>query len=191
MQIDRIFINFVAKDQLDLDNDTISNFCLEKIKNNSTDVSQSRLLDYTQCAELKPLYDTIEEKLAELHTQFNFSKHTKFVINDTWCTLDTAPNTSAIHNHGSNMFSVVYYPHAPENCPPIEFLNPNPVKFVIDYDWMIEDYNNFNSSMIGIVPKTGMLLIFPSWLLHYVRKIDTTETGNRISIATDTKLVMK
>mgnify|MGYP003124782709 FL=1 len=55
----------------------------------------------------------------------------------------------------------------------------------LEYDWnktkMIE-HMEYNSALYNFVPKEGQLLLFPSWVEHFV-KPNLNKTQERISIA--------
>jgi hypothetical protein len=53
-------------------------------------------------------------------------------------------------------------------------------QYVMDPD-IIDQYNKFTSTDMSVVPSPGKLVLFPSWLVHYVENnLDDTD---RISIA--------
>ena len=45
----------------------------------------------------------------------------------------------------------------------------------------IDDYNKFTSTDMSVTPSPGKLVIFPSWLVHYVQ--NNLDNSDRISIA--------
>jgi uncharacterized protein (TIGR02466 family) len=46
---------------------------------------------------------------------------------------------------------------------------------------MIKEQNSFTQSVVSVQPKTGSLIIFPSWLMHYV--VPNENKDDRISLA--------
>ena len=84
------------------------------------------------------------------------------------------------HTHPDCLWSAVYYLQAEHTDAPICFLNKN----IIDTGWGMgvkSVKTEFNSNQVSVQPETGMLLIFPSYLLH---KVDQQKTDNeRIMIA--------
>ena len=80
------------------------------------------------------------------------------------------------------MISGVYYLKAPKNCGNLVFRHPSPC---IEYDWSknkLTENIEYNSGLYNFVPKEGQLLLFPSWLEHFVRP-NLNKTQERISIA--------
>jgi ectoine hydroxylase-related dioxygenase (phytanoyl-CoA dioxygenase family) len=50
----------------------------------------------------------------------------------------------------------------------------------------VKEFNAFTAARQSVPPKTGMLLIFPSWLVHNVTRNNSGE--DRISFAFDVKV---
>ena len=51
---------------------------------------------------------------------------------------------------------------------------------------MVEQWNNYNSFTLNIIPKTGKVVIFPGYLIHYVKQGDWNK--KRVSIAFNYKV---
>ena len=66
------------------------------------------------------------------------------------------------HSHGRSSLSGVYYIRANENAGEILFKNPNPYVYNIEF---IEDGYK-STTEFYIKPKTGLLILFPSYLTH-------------------------
>ena len=91
---------------------------------------------------------------------------------------------NALHTHGGEDFSLVYYIQVPQNSGAIVFETP-----VLHLRTSELKYNNqpfFNSPEIRYVPKKYDLIIFPSWLAHSVESNKSDE--DRISLAWNTKI---
>ena len=58
-------------------------------------------------------------------------------------------------------------------------------QYVINSD-IINEYNKFTSADISVEPELGKLIIFPSWLVHYVQ--NNLDDSDRISIAFNIEL---
>jgi uncharacterized protein (TIGR02466 family) len=80
------------------------------------------------------------------------------------------------HTHSNNILSGVYYLHS--KCEsPIQFFDPRPQASVLHPN--IKHTNFENSGMLSFRNDTGIGLMFPSWLQHWV----PPTTDNRISIS--------
>ena len=77
-----------------------------------------------------------------------------------------------LHSHPGSVISGVYYIRADESSPPIVFKDPRPYYKYMYYDTIFEEGRDPKSYSLFpeyvVKPKTGMLLLFPSWLEHEV-----------------------
>ncbi len=113
----------------------------------------------------KHIVEAIRMTVLRLAPKFDFNAvHLHF---DGWINVNPPGAFNAPHTHsGSNSrLSGTYYVNIPPNSPPqsglFQFLDPRPYPARIDGAACFED--RFN-----IRPKTGMLMIFPSFLYHWV-----------------------
>lgn len=99
--------------------------------------------------------------------------------NYAWMNVANAGDWQEFHAHNANVFSAVYYVSAPAGSGRIVFEDPKePDMFPLK---SIRGKNQLSFSRINYTPKTGMLLIFRSYLRHLVEP--GTNTEPRISIA--------
>jgi len=98
-------------------------------------------------------------------------------IEQSW--LNTFDNNQLIglHEHGyqPNTISGVYYHKAPKNCGRLILKNYNP--FVVSFPHQSKDFFN----LVNIEPEEGLIIFFPSWLMHKVEPNKTKET--RVSLS--------
>jgi uncharacterized protein (TIGR02466 family) len=99
-----------------------------------------------------------------------------FKLTESWFNFYQANDFQYDHTHPHSRLSGVYYYHASEKDGKIRFQNPNPYM----------QFGGFPSDRIPIdavtyKPKTGRIILFPSWLVHRVNINETT--GERISVA--------
>ena len=191
MHIQPIFTNFLAIEMLDLDNKSIEDYCL-KLQSTSAgrQVSnaggwQSSDLELT-ATELKPLVDAVVERFNTLHEHYGFTSTMHQEISNAWANINQKGDYNLPHTHAGNFFSAVYYVKCDEQSGPIEFMSPLASHaHTIDGD-MIQEFNEFNSNSWNVAPHAGKLIIFPSWLVHYVHANASDNT--RISIAFNSKI---
>lgn len=101
-----------------------------------------------------------------------------------WININKKESFNALHTHGGEDFSLIYYIQVPQNSGAIVFETP-----VLHLRTSELKYNNqpfFNSPEIRYVPKKYDLIIFPSWLAHSVESNKSDE--DRISLAWNTKI---
>ena len=127
------------------------------------------------------IYDTLTDKILE-YSKNVFDKlelkYDSFKITDMWSNVLKPGETHRPHTHSNNMLSGVYYVDAVKTSG-IIFTDPRPQAGVIqpDVNKQILD----NASIVKYDSATNRMILFPSWLQHYVPVNETNK--NRISIA--------
>jgi|TARA_R110000824_G_scaffold401537_2_gene612818 uncharacterized protein (TIGR02466 family) len=111
---------------------------------------------------------------------------------DPWLNVNRKGNFNPPHVHPGNDYSGCYYASFPENSGLIHFLDPRPQhrfsspnpKSKENENWYLSD-NPYDTSLFTHKIKEGKVVIFPSWLTHYV---DPNPTDSlRISIPFNAK----
>jgi uncharacterized protein (TIGR02466 family) len=188
MKIQPIFSNFIATDFLNIDNDLLAVYCKKQYQEqkiiNPTAPCGFDLLD----PAIKLIADKFTEKLNEVHNQLGFVKGSKQEIAKAWINVNSNPYIDAAHNHPGWFFVGVYYVKADPASGRITYLNPNSGMVATILPGMVENGNIFNCSDFNQPPIPGTLVIFPSWLMHYVTQ--NTGESERISIAFNSRIIM-
>ena len=98
-------------------------------------------------------------------------------INSSWLNIVEHEQVIGFHEHGyqPNMFSGCYYHKVPQGSGDIQFKSPNP--FAVSFPHQTSKYTN----VINIEVGEGMLLFFPSWLMHKV--LPNKSNDPRITLA--------
>ena len=113
---------------------------------------------------------------------------------DPWLNINSKGNFNPPHAHPGNDYSGVYYVSFPENSGFIHFVDPRPQhrfsspnpKSNENENWYRSD-NPYDTSLFTYKIKEGKIVIFPSWLTHYV---DPNPTDSlRISMPFNAKYV--
>jgi uncharacterized protein (TIGR02466 family) len=183
-----VFKSFIAVDYLDLDNLQLEQFCkkqiaiTEKLKNHK--LNQSDHFDLSS-PEIQELLNAVQEKLDLLHTEMGLHNDYYQKITEVWANVAAPDDIVIPHQHPEAIFSCVYYVKGDENSGNIEFVNPNNAHARTITPKHIAHYNSFTGNTFQAEPIPGKLLIFPSWLYHYV--FPNTGTTERISIAFNTQ----
>jgi uncharacterized protein (TIGR02466 family) len=127
------------------------------------------------------IYDTLTNKILE-YSKNVFDKlelkYDSFKITDMWSNVLKPGETHRPHTHSNNMLSGVYYVDAVETSG-IVFTDPRPQAGVIQPDVNKQILDNAN--IVKYDSATNRMILFPSWLQHYVPVNETNK--NRISIA--------
>ena len=127
------------------------------------------------------LYDNLTKTIVQ-YTKNVFDslyfEYSGFNITDMWSNVLKPGETHRPHTHSNNILSGVFYVEA-EQTSGIMFTDPRPQAGVIQPDVTKQFVDNAN--VIKYDSLTNRMILFPSWLQHYV---PTNETkSNRISIA--------
>lgn len=185
MELDYIFTTPIASGFLDLDNGILEQFCKEAIRTTSKGAAnQSGSLDLTS-PELQPLLQEVHIRLNEMWKTLGFKTSLQLKIRRAWTTINNSAEIDLAHCHPDSVFTAVYYVRGdgtPDNGNLILVSPVTSLQHVLPPE-AIETRNRFNSWNCAIVPETGKLVMFPSWIVHQVarNKVPT----DRLSIAID------
>jgi uncharacterized protein (TIGR02466 family) len=187
MIVKNIFTSFLAYEQnLNFDNIKLNSYCKEKIYSSeryiNTNLKQSDALDLTAAA-VKPLFDHVIKLSNELKITCGLHKDLELEIQRAWANLNNSEAIDHPHSHANSLFSGVYYVNGDNNCGNLNLLNPVDIVTWCIPQHYVTSPNNYNCSEQVIFPETGTLIMFPSWIKHYVKPSD--ESKERISIAFD------
>ena len=100
-------------------------------------------------------------------------------ITDMWANVLKQHETHQPHTHSNNFLSGVFYLDADETTPGITFQDPRPGANVILPRKKFDHMNNAN--LLNYKAKTNRIIIFTSWLVHWVPT--NLSTSNRISVS--------
>lgn len=187
MIFENVFCNFLAYEDIIIDNDAIEKYCYHKksedekgrvISNVGGWQSNDLFLPVPELCELTSIVTHLMRSLAK---QINLKDVHNLYLGNFWININKNSNTNIPHSHPESVLTAVYYVKVPENSGNIKFFTP-----INNYDehfkdFMIEKYNEYNSTTYSFVPKKGKLVFFPSWLMHEVEPNKTD--SDRISIA--------
>ncbi|WP_309736070.1 TIGR02466 family protein [Chamaesiphon sp. OTE_75_metabat_556] len=122
----------------------------------------------------------INENVSEV-TKFLRWDLQQFSINITtcWAIVNGKFALNSMHNHPNSILSGVYYLQAPAQSGSIFFTDPRPGSQMLIPP--VEEFNLWTFPKISYKPHAGMMLLFPSWLLHGVEMNMSDEV--RISLS--------
>ena len=100
---------------------------------------------------------------------------------DFWFNISSHGNYQEYHQHANSHFSVVYYVNSPKNCGNIVFEDSsnNVVDLLYRNQKIKEDNKMFENYYYNV--KEGLMILFPSNLMHRVEQNQSDE--DRISIS--------
>jgi uncharacterized protein (TIGR02466 family) len=185
MQVMDIFTSFLAIEQLDLDVAQLEKFCIDQIPNDRV----NKTFDLTE-PELQPLLQTATQKVNDLHAHLGLNPDFEQYIDQCWANRNYPNSTTQAHCHPESFFSCVFYVTGNNDAyGHIHFINPVTQMVPVVRPYMVKEWNRYWNEGYRIPPYSNALLIFPSWLWHYVDA--TTSATGRISIAMDTKIKVR
>lgn len=186
MNLNCIFASFFYQEKLNLDIKSIEKYCLElKEKDKGRFVTnyggwQSNDVDHS-VAKIQPLAKEILSKEDTLKQILGLKKDVKISLGNYWININNKGHFNVPHVHPFSLFSAVYYVKVPKNSGRLVFENPiQQHDFVMKPD-TVDLFNLFNAGYWYASPEENDLIIFPSWLRHWVEPNYTDK--NRISIA--------
>ena len=133
---------------------------------------QSKLLPPT--GELEPLSFEISEFCKSINLGIN-----EIVIPQMWINVNKKNDWNAIHLHGQYNLSGTYYVKVPKDSGQIVFRDPRPS--AISNLFMVNTFDKGEFRKVKTIE--GLLILFPSYLDHFVEPSNADE--DRISISFD------
>jgi uncharacterized protein (TIGR02466 family) len=107
----------------------------------------------------------------------------QMVIRAMWGNINPKGGMNFTHVHPSGWMSGVYYIQLPQGTDEITFEDPRPAR-MMDFQRSCLVSDEYFSHQ----PKVGELLLFPSWLPHFV--LPNTSNEERISVSFNIELVV-
>lgn len=185
MNIEEIFVSFIATEQLNLSNNNkLIESCIKKIETDGNDNQCYINHNDSTKEEYVELFSTVQNVIDALSNHYQIHK---LQIRNAWVNVNSSKSITGAHNHSESVLSGVYYASAGAGSGNLEFISPVTASAYTFRPGSRTGMNRFNSDAWTVTPNTGKLIIFPSWLYHYVRL--NTDDATRISIAFNANFV--
>ena len=129
-----------------------------------------------------PKYKELGKKALSACTEYMNNMSYKFdeiYLTGMWSNILKSGETHPPHTHSNNFISGVYYLQTTPNTPAINFLDPRGQTCVFQPQQIT--YSKYNSTRYFMPALNNRMILFPSWLSHFVPVNYTKE--DRISIA--------
>ena len=115
---------------------------------------------------------TINAFLKELDNSVEYCRVSmglpELVFQNFWININGPGAYHTLHNHQDAMLSGVFYIDVPaDNMGDLQFYRGDEAQYYIPDN--LDQYNTITSTMATYPPKTGMIVIFPSWIKHQVK----------------------
>lgn len=174
---------------VDVDNKRIYEFCKNLQKTDpgriisNHDGWQSNMINFDNYPELQSLSQEIFQYTAIALDGYKFNTQNKTLrLLGLWVNINNSKYSyNKSHIHGSSTISGVYYVKCNENSGKICFTKDPKEEYIIDTIGEVLEPATLNHAVAKYSPKEQHLLLFPSWVPHYVENNEDDE--ERISIA--------
>ena len=188
MELHNIFSNFIVTDFIEeVDVNEIHKYCLEareEKKQSERNQYHISIID----DRFKKLNDAVNARLQFIANEvLNLKENLSPKIVCSWINYDCNAAISRSHNHQSRFLCATYFVTGGSN---LRFITPNPlVEWIIPTSRsnnVVNETNQYTKTWYDVEPEPGKLVVFPSWMNHYV--VDSDAKNDRISIALDSRL---
>ena len=198
MQLMPLFANFLVTDTLDVDNDAIIKEIHAKDEATKDRKGKSIFFDGSENA-IRSMLNEASKRIEKLHETLNLRSDVSNNVYRAWASIGTNQYITEPHHHleePDSVFCGVYYPRAVQQGFPLVFMNPNNTQDAALRHWVHDGSKQktiYTAQQWRVQPETGKLIIFPSWLMHYVWAEDGSSLNpeDRISLAFNTRFVDK
>jgi len=137
--------------------------------------------DPSKIPQLKKLYEKFQECIDSYSKEIGIKRS---YISESWMNILSVNGSVGVHRHYDSVISGAYYPYVDDGSAPIAFISSTEGFRMIDIQYCTDDNKLYTANVHTIVSKTGKLVLFPSWLQHYV---PTNKTEMRITLSFNTK----
>lgn len=187
--VDKWFSTPIWETNIDLNNDELTSWAYS-LKEKFPGVNKSNKGGWQSADLIEPpnsyfiLIDSINSVLTNVHASMGLKTSYKSLVKESWLNINPPMSYNTKHLHPRSLFSGVYYISVPEgNCGQITF-EREPLMLSYLPNYVVETWNDMTSGTASYNPVAGKLIIFPSWLTHWVEPNLTS--SNRISLSFNT-----
>jgi len=188
--MDFIFTQPIYHNFVEIDCEKIKKYCYD-IRSDSSNTDNRLLSNYGGWQSIDLFDESIFYHHIVPHVKRYFEilqiQHLKFSFISFWINISGKDNFNTPHTHPCSFFSGVLYVQAPKNSGNLVFVDSNKnIRTSYEQHYGLAEelpLNNIFSKEWNFVPKNNLLVLFPSWIEHYVKPNCSDE--DRISIAFD------
>jgi len=132
--------------------------------------------------EFSPLCKRFNSMLLSIYNFLKAAGNAKPAINQCWANINTKYSYNVTHCHANSYYSGAYYVKVPDDSGDIVFYDPRPQLDALRT--LVTEVTMHTAPEVRFKPQEGMVIIFPSWLMHRVEPNMSDE--ERVSIAFNT-----
>jgi uncharacterized protein (TIGR02466 family) len=155
----------------------INKLQFNKANNRPDNTQASSNKNVLELNEFKDLKEDIMKYVYDYTHNLLKYTYNDFYITRSWFTKSVKGEYANLHNHNNCLFSGVLYIQTDENTGGIVFSDMTNDRLELE----ASEYNILNSKSHTIIPKAGLLIIFPSETYHKI--LENNSDLTRISLA--------
>lgn len=133
--------------------------------------------------ELRSLYDGFQQCVDVYSQELGLAPNR---ITSSWMNILHKGGSVDIHRHHDSIVSGAFYPHVNVNSSNLIFLSPLDGYRMMDSSRFSSHASSYAGNAHHVSAETGKLVLFPSWLQHYVPQNDS---DLRITLSFNTQFV--
>jgi len=179
-----MFSEVVWTTELNIGNYDLVQKCLEHKKNNPKSENRSNYGGWhsKDIAANNNVLDPFIEVFDEITTNVNEFKNYLLIKNGLlthlqggWIVINGHKDCNFLHRHGGSVVSGVLYVYAVEGQGDLVFEEGSGIKLDYVGNNLFDSHTSITASKYRVKPRTGLLVLFPSWYKHMVLPNETTE----------------
>ena len=132
-------------------------------------------------SQIDLLVKEILTRAEDLKSTIGFKKEYNFYLTNLWININQTSSFNRPHIHSDSILSGVYYVECNVDSGSIVFLHPSIAQKILINESTLDNFTKFSASTNFVTPEAGKLVLFPSWLEHYVEP--NLSVNERISVA--------
>lgn len=188
MNVHSIFPTLFTDERLKIDNNSLLEYATAMRDQQDTDRAggwQSAWLDLT-ASELAPLVSEVQAHLDKLSREvYTFPDHLTIKLANGWFNFNDPGveqlNNNYYHLHGGFFTSTVYYIDVEHNSGNLVLIPPHSfLDYALPFQ-LVQQMNQFTAQRFHVLPETGKLVSFPSWINHFAEPNRSNST--RVCVA--------
>jgi uncharacterized protein (TIGR02466 family) len=164
----------------------VSTIDIDNILNSNS--QENGLVDGSRSMIIPHLMSDFSNLMGEIQNCVNdFSKQLSLnptKIYDSWINILNEKGSVGSHRHYNSVISGALYLHIADNSSSIYFINPTEGLRMLEMGYVSSYESEYTPNIHCITPNTGQLILFPSWIEHYV---GVNQSSLRITLSFNTK----
>lgn len=139
--------------------------------------------DPSTIPECRELYKAFQNCVDRYSAILGINKSSIF---ESWMNVLMKGGSVAVHRHYGSIISAAFYPYVEDNSANLIFVNPLDGFRMMDVnEECLTCHGKYSSNIKAVEPKTGKIVLFPSWIQHYV---PPNKSNLRVTLSFNTRI---